>query len=75
MKLSPDPNVTTFCELQALPTDPDALLAKIGDLPTHFGGWADKIEQEATPPAAETPRRTRAHPAIRRRRRSSPGCY
>ncbi|MEU6198371.1 CU044_5270 family protein [Streptomyces sp. NPDC047061] len=29
MKLSPDPNVTTFRELQALPTDPDALLEKI----------------------------------------------
>ncbi|MBW8740838.1 MAG: CU044_5270 family protein [Streptomyces turgidiscabies] len=29
MRLSPDPNVTTFRELQALPTDPDALLEKI----------------------------------------------
>ncbi|MFI8069608.1 CU044_5270 family protein [Streptomyces sp. NPDC086033] len=29
MRLSPDPNVTTFRELQALPTDPDALLKKI----------------------------------------------
>ncbi|MGW7405959.1 CU044_5270 family protein [Streptomyces sp. NPDC054833] len=29
MKLSPDPNVTTFRELEALPTDPDALLDKI----------------------------------------------
>ncbi|NEA64524.1 CU044_5270 family protein [Streptomyces sp. SID12488] len=29
MKLSPDPNVTTFRELQALPTDPDSLLEKI----------------------------------------------
>ncbi|MFF3378622.1 CU044_5270 family protein [Streptomyces sp. NPDC002680] len=28
-RLSPDPNVTTFRELQALPTDPDALLKKI----------------------------------------------
>ncbi|UIX32326.1 CU044_5270 family protein [Streptomyces sp. GQFP] len=29
MKLSPDPNVTTFRELQSLPTDPDALLKEI----------------------------------------------
>ncbi|MFJ9099367.1 CU044_5270 family protein [Streptomyces sp. NPDC102405] len=29
MRLNPDPNVTTFRELQALPTDPDALLEKI----------------------------------------------
>ncbi|MFK0152527.1 CU044_5270 family protein [Streptomyces sp. NPDC090493] len=29
MRLSPDSNVTTFRELQALPTDPDALLEKI----------------------------------------------
>ncbi|MCI3274903.1 CU044_5270 family protein [Streptomyces cylindrosporus] len=31
MRLSPDPNVTTFRELEALPTDPDALLRKIYD--------------------------------------------
>ncbi|MFD4502659.1 CU044_5270 family protein [Streptomyces sp. NPDC058457] len=29
MRLSPDPNVPTFRELQTLPTDPDALLEKI----------------------------------------------
>jgi hypothetical protein len=29
MRLNPDPNVTTFRELQTLPTDPDALLKKI----------------------------------------------
>lgn len=29
MRLSPDPNVTTFRELRALPTDPEALLEKI----------------------------------------------
>ena len=29
MRLSPDPNVATFRELQALPTDPDSLLEKI----------------------------------------------
>jgi hypothetical protein len=29
--LSPDPNVTTYRELEALPTDPDALLKKIYD--------------------------------------------
>ncbi|MFI5677321.1 CU044_5270 family protein [Streptomyces cellulosae] len=29
MRLSPDPNVTTFRDLQALPTDPDSLLEKI----------------------------------------------
>ncbi|MEV7732286.1 CU044_5270 family protein [Streptomyces sp. NPDC088921] len=29
MRLSPDPNVPTFRELQALPTDPDALLEKV----------------------------------------------
>ncbi|MFG2370219.1 CU044_5270 family protein [Streptomyces sp. NPDC048504] len=29
MKLSPDPNVATFRELQALPTEPNALLEKI----------------------------------------------
>ncbi|MEU6140178.1 CU044_5270 family protein [Streptomyces sp. NPDC047081] len=31
MRLNPDPNVTTFRELEALPTDPDALLRKIYD--------------------------------------------
>lgn len=29
MRLSPDPNITTFRELQALPTDPESLLEKI----------------------------------------------
>jgi len=29
MRLTPDPNVATFRELQALPTDPDSLLEKI----------------------------------------------
>lgn len=31
MRLSPDPNVTTYRELEALPTDADALLKKIYD--------------------------------------------
>ncbi|MFF4348784.1 CU044_5270 family protein [Streptomyces sp. NPDC001530] len=31
MRLSPDPNVSTYRELQALPTDPDALLKKVYD--------------------------------------------
>ncbi|MGY1495130.1 CU044_5270 family protein [Streptomyces sp. QTS52] len=31
MRLSADPNVTTYRELEALPTDPDALLKKIYD--------------------------------------------
>lgn len=48
MRLSPDPNVTTFRELQALPTDPDALLARIyagtkGDERTRQGAVLEKI--------------------------------
>ncbi|MEU6550470.1 CU044_5270 family protein [Streptomyces sp. NPDC046915] len=48
MRLSPDPNATTFRELQALPTDPDALLEKIyagtkGDGRTRQSAALEKI--------------------------------
>ncbi|GAA3866110.1 hypothetical protein GCM10023084_19230 [Streptomyces lacrimifluminis] len=41
MRLSADPNVTTYRELEALPTDPDALLKKIY-ADTGDGGSADR---------------------------------
>ncbi|PAZ10932.1 hypothetical protein CLM62_38455 [Streptomyces sp. SA15] len=48
MRLSPNPNVTTYRELEALPTDPDALLKKIyadtkGQGPTHHGAALEMI--------------------------------
>lgn len=43
MMLSPDPNVTTFRELEALPTDPDVLLDKI---------YADSLGEQSRQSAA-----------------------
>ncbi|WP_151483179.1 CU044_5270 family protein [Streptomyces albicerus] len=48
MTLSPDPNVTTYRELEALPTDPDRLLEKIyadteGQGPTREGAALETI--------------------------------
>ncbi len=48
MRLNPDPNVTTFRELQGLPTDPDALLRRIyadtkGEGPTRESAALEKI--------------------------------
>ncbi|MGI5456448.1 CU044_5270 family protein [Streptomyces sp. CA-249302] len=44
MRLNPDPNVTTFRELEALPTDPDALLRKIyGDTKDDRGQALERI--------------------------------
>ncbi|WP_328769568.1 CU044_5270 family protein [Streptomyces sp. NBC_00286] len=48
MTLSPDPNVTTYRELEALPTDPDVLIEKIyadtkGQGPTHYAAALEAI--------------------------------
>ncbi|GAB2976710.1 CU044_5270 family protein [Streptomyces pseudoechinosporeus] len=48
MTLSPDPNVTTYRELEALPTEPGVLLEKIyadtkGQGPTHYAAALEAI--------------------------------